>query len=64
VKHPGNQYVGDCPTCGKHRFATRRAAKRAARFLHPHDSMRAYRCGPEYWHYSHNSPWIVRGEAS
>jgi hypothetical protein len=63
VKRPGNQHFGNCPVCGKHRFASRRAAKRAARDLHPHDSMRAYRCG-NFWHYGHNSAWIVRGGAS
>jgi hypothetical protein len=38
-------------------------AKNAARFLHPHDNLRAYRCG-DFWHYGHNSPWITRGEAA
>jgi hypothetical protein len=61
VKHPGTNHLGNCATCGKHRFVTRKDAKRAARFLHPEDAMRAYRCGP-WWHYGHTSPWRVRGE--
>jgi hypothetical protein len=63
MRHPGTQHLGNCWTCGKHCFPTRRQAKNAARFLHPEDSMRAYRCGT-YWHYGHNSPWITRGTAS
>lgn len=62
MRHPGARHHGNCPDCGKHRFATRRDAKRAARYLHPDDSMRAYRCG-DFYHYGHNAPRIVRGEA-
>lgn len=58
MKHPGNQYVGDCPDCGKHQFNTRRDAKRAARFLHPEDNQRPYRCG-QFWHYGHTPRWMT-----
>jgi hypothetical protein len=60
VRNPGTHHLGNCPTCGKHRFATRRGAKLAARYLHPEDNMRAYQCGP-WWHYGNNSPQMKRG---
>lgn len=63
MRNPGTHHLGNCPTCGKHRFATRRGAKKAARYLHPDDNMRAYKCG-EAWHYGHNPPWITRGDTS
>lgn len=45
--------MGQCPDCGKFRYVDRVSAKRAAKDLHPHDSMRAYQCG-QYWHFGHN----------
>ena len=41
-----------CTTCGKRAYFTRKAAKRAARRIHPDQQLNAYRCGP-YWHYGH-----------
>lgn len=47
-----------CTLCGKLRFRTRKAAKRALRRLQTSDSMSAYPCG-DYWHIGH-TPWAVR----
>jgi hypothetical protein len=44
--------LGDCPLCGKRRYRSRRAARRAARLLYPGDRLRAYRCCG-YWHIGH-----------
>jgi hypothetical protein len=54
-------WAGLCPVCGKHRFATRKAAKAAARARYPGEALRAYRCG-SYWHMGHTPRWIVRGD--
>lgn len=56
-----NHRVGTCPDCGKYRYPTRKAAKRAAQDLFPGDPQRAYPCG-EYWHHGHNPDWLKRGE--
>ena len=45
--------VGTCPNCGKVQYPTRRAARKAARELHPGEpGLRAYPCGA-YWHFGH-----------
>lgn len=49
--------VGECPTCGKLRFLSRKAARANARKAHPDQKMQVYECG-EYYHYGH-SPYIV-----
>jgi hypothetical protein len=38
-----------CPRCGKRCYASRKAARKAARLLRPGTHMRKYRCGG-YWH--------------
>lgn len=63
MKHetrPRNLAVGICPVCGKRSYTSRRAARRAARALHPAAVLRAYRCG-QHWHVGHNPPWLKRG---
>lgn len=39
----------ECPRCGKRCYAARKAARKAARLLHPGTHMRKYRCG-DFWH--------------
>lgn len=62
MRNAAIRHHGTCPTCGKHKYASRRDAKRAARYLHPQDSMRAYQCGA-FYHYGHVPTWMARGEA-
>jgi ribosomal protein L33 len=38
-----------CPRCGKRCYASRKAARKAARLLRPGTHMRKYSCGG-YWH--------------
>jgi len=40
-----------CPHCGRRCYASRKAARRAARLLYPGTHMRKYSCG-SYWHVS------------
>jgi hypothetical protein len=47
-----------CPTCGKRRFLTRKAAKASRARLQTSDPITVYRCG-EYWHIGH-TPWQIR----
>jgi len=39
----------ECPRCGKRCYASRKAARKAARLLHPGTHMRKYSCSG-YWH--------------
>ncbi len=41
--------LGSCGACGKQRYQSRRAARKASKDLHPDTHMQAYRCG-SYWH--------------
>jgi hypothetical protein len=41
--------TGRCPQCGKNRYPSRAAARKAARILSPGRRLRVYQCG-EYWH--------------
>ncbi len=43
---------GVCSRCGKRVYATRKAARKAARDLHPGEALQAYRCG-SIWHIGH-----------
>lgn len=54
-------YIGTCTTCGKRCYVTKRAAKTAARALHPGDHLNAYRCGP-WWHLGHLPRQVVTGD--
>ena len=52
--------VGVCP-CGKRVFRNRKEARKAAREVHPGESLVAYEC-PEaardgVWHYGHDETW-------
>jgi hypothetical protein len=59
-----NGGAGECPECGKLRFLTKAAAKRAASQLRHRDGrLNAYRCG-EFWHIGHLPRAIARGLAS
>lgn len=49
-----------CPDCGKVRYLTRSAAKKASRLYG--GKMSPYRCG-EFWHCGHLPPQIRRGMA-
>lgn len=59
-----NSGAGQCPTCGKVRYLTKAAAKRAiARHEHRDGRLNAYRCG-EFWHIGHLPRAIARGLAT
>ncbi|SES04265.1 hypothetical protein [Streptomyces qinglanensis] len=58
---PEHLALGTCPTCGRKSYLTRREARRAARAIHPHTALRAYKCG-DHWHNGHTSAWRKRGE--
>lgn len=51
--------AGVCPTCGKLRYRSGRAAKHAGHRAHPKERLNAYRCG-SYWHIGHPVPKIRR----
>lgn len=55
-------YVGTCAACGKRAYATRTAARKAARSLNPGEAMRAYQCGT-YWHIGHVPDFIRQGRS-
>ncbi|KRV48803.1 hypothetical protein AQ490_23325 [Wenjunlia vitaminophila] len=58
----GQQPLKDhCPECGKRCYASRTAARKAARVLYPGDAMCAYRCPSGWWHYGHRAPYWRRG---
>ncbi len=44
-----NLQLGPCVACGKQRYKSRRAARKASKDLHPDARMQAYQCG-DYWH--------------
>lgn len=54
-------HLGACAECGKQRYRSRTAARKAARRLYPGEALRAYQCG-EYWHIGHTPQWKLRGE--
>ena len=56
--------AGDCPTCGKMRYASKHDAKTAIRRLPSRDGkLRAYRCGPDGpWHIGHTPAALLRGD--
>lgn len=56
ILHP----VGDCSTCGKLCFVSRKIAKNAAKRHHPEERLSVYRCG-RYWHYGHLDYPVARG---
>lgn len=47
-------FVGTCPSCGKRRYRTQSAAKKAARLDNSGLRMSAYPCAG-YWHIGHMS---------
>lgn len=52
----------ECPLCGKRCYLSRKAAKKAARLLHPGTHMRRYKCG-DYWHVTsmrEHPAWLSR----
>lgn len=49
-----------CPDCGKRRFNSRKAARKAARTIKPGEQMGVYRCG-DYWHFGHTPYVVARG---
>lgn len=50
-----------CPQCEKWFYPSRKAARRAARALYPHEALRAYRCG-DLWHVGNTPLWIKQGK--
>lgn len=59
-----NGGAGECTSCGKLRFLTKAAAKRAASQLpHRQGRLNAYRCG-DFWHIGHLPRAIARGLAT
>lgn len=61
-RHGRPECGGPCPTCGKLRWPSRAAAKKAARQMTGRVGGRltAYRCG-DYWHLGHPPSLLVRG---
>lgn len=57
------QPLTHCTVCGKLVYATRKAAKAAARRAHPGERMNAYRCNG-WWHYGHLMTAVRRGHAA
>jgi len=55
-------HCGECPTCGKLRYPTRKVAKAVARRL-SHRGTNEYRCG-DYWHIGHLPTAVRRGTIS
>ena len=53
--------VALCSECGKKTYASKKAARSAARSLHPGEQMNAYRCGTG-WHYGHLDRRVIAGE--
>jgi hypothetical protein len=47
--HTARLNDGRCPRCGKNRYPSRAAARKAARMVSPGRRLRVYQCG-EYWH--------------
>jgi uncharacterized OB-fold protein len=41
--------AGQCAECGKSRYPSRAAARKAARMVSPGRRLRVYQCG-DYWH--------------
>lgn len=56
------EHLGACAVCGKQRWPTRKAAKHAARVLHPSAKLSTYQCGDD-WHYGHPPSLVTRGVA-
>lgn len=52
------RYAYRCDVCGKGAYESRRDAKRAARDIHPHERLNAYRCPHRagMWHLGHLRP--------
>jgi hypothetical protein len=55
------QQGGTCRTCGKVRYLSRRAAKQAARRLHPSSDLHVYACDGAY-HLGHLPFVVERGQ--
>lgn len=61
-----------CPACGKKSYATRKAAKNAAKVHHQDAHMSVYRCrsnnpkrpNPAPWHYGHLDEAVISGKMS
>ncbi|GAA1768311.1 hypothetical protein [Nonomuraea bangladeshensis] len=45
-----DRHFGPCSECGRVRYVSKKAAKIAARQIHPGKKLRAFACG-DYWHY-------------
>lgn len=54
-------YVGICAVCGKRMYATRAAARKAAKDLYPGHAMRAYQCDG-HWHIGHLPDFVRKGK--
>lgn len=60
----GPQSLGRCRATGKVAYATRKAARAAARAYHPGECLRAYRCPvADHFHIGHTPDWRRHGEA-
>jgi len=49
VAHAARLNAGRCPLCGKNRYPSRAAARKAARMVSPGRRPRVYQCG-DHWH--------------
>lgn len=53
--------LGECPTCGKIRYTSRKRAKAVARTIFPTaQHLSEYRCG-NYWHIGNLPRSVIRG---
>lgn len=52
--------VGQCLTCGKVSYITRKRAREVAKSLFPAAHLSPYRCG-DYWHIGNIPRAVVRG---
>ena len=52
--------VGQCATCGKVSYITRKRAKEVAKTLFPASHLSPYRCG-DYWHIGNLPRSVIRG---
>ena len=60
---PKKTDVGQCLTCGKVSYPTRKRAKEVAKNLFPASHLSPYRCG-NYWHIGNLPVSVIRGVAT
>lgn len=62
-ERPRPTFSHTCTDCGKLCYPSRKAAKQAARRLHPGEHLSELRCG-DSWHFGHTPRNVIGGNGS